>query len=371
MFTIYGKKPGEEVPYGQACDFVLELGEERRGSEIRLLQLTDMQIIDATQRRTPDRLRADEIAAWDRQNIDAQCNSQIRSLVTQTNPDIIFITGDVVYGSFDDSGEVQEEFIRFMDSFQIPWTLTYGNHDNESAIGIERQCELYVEGEYCMFKRGNVTGNSNFTVGISCGGKLERVLYMIDSNVPFVEDETGVRKRMFGKDQLAMLEERAAVLKDITGELVPGFMAFHIPVDCFLEAEESKGYGSGIDCKYIIGVDVPARDGDFGFRLEKNKPIATDGHFKELMHKCGIDGVFVGHCHSIATCITYDDIKWVFGLKTGQYDYHVPGQLGGTIMVSKGGLTNFTVQHVPALVPMGGFPGGAGMWRDFWAKTEE
>ena len=53
---------------------------------------------------------------------------------------------------------------------------------NELAIGVEKQCELYSESKYCIFKRGKVSGNSNFTIGITCGRELKRVLYMLDSN---------------------------------------------------------------------------------------------------------------------------------------------------------------------------------------------
>ena len=154
MFTIYGKDSKEDSLFAGGCDFVLELGEERKGTEIRLLQLTDMQVIDAGQCRTENRLRLDEKAAWTRENVEQQCYAHIRSLVAQTKPDMIFITGDVVYGEFDDSGESLRDFIRFMDAFRIPWTLVFGNHDNEAAIGVERQCELYASSRYCMFRRG-------------------------------------------------------------------------------------------------------------------------------------------------------------------------------------------------------------------------
>ena len=73
----------------EGCDFVIQTEK----TKIKLLQLTDMQIIDSFQRRTPDRLRIDEINAWNPANFDAQCGNQIRSLVTQTKPDLIFITG--------------------------------------------------------------------------------------------------------------------------------------------------------------------------------------------------------------------------------------------------------------------------------------
>ena len=103
------------------CDFILDLPIERKGTPIRLLQLTDMQIIDAEQRRTPDRLRIDEIIAWSPDRFDENFGDHVRSLVATTCPDMIFLTGDMVYGSFDDAGTTFEWFCSFMSSLGIPW----------------------------------------------------------------------------------------------------------------------------------------------------------------------------------------------------------------------------------------------------------
>ncbi|MBQ6825451.1 MAG: hypothetical protein IJP34_02175 [Clostridia bacterium] len=59
MVEVYGKNNASFI---EGCDFVLDFDKDI--SEIKLLQLTDMQIIDASQRRTSDRLRPDEIKAW-------------------------------------------------------------------------------------------------------------------------------------------------------------------------------------------------------------------------------------------------------------------------------------------------------------------
>ena len=162
------------------CDFVLRLDSDRKNTKIKLLQITDMQIIDSLQRRTPERLRIDEVNAWKPENFDSMCGNQIRSLVVQTKPDLIFITGDIIYGSFDDSGTTLEWFCGFMDSLEIPWAPVFGNHDNESAKGVKWQCEQFEKSKYCIFARGNVSGNSNYTVGIAVGDELVRVLHMLD-----------------------------------------------------------------------------------------------------------------------------------------------------------------------------------------------
>ncbi len=331
------------------CDFGVVLDTDR---EITILQLTDTQIIDESQSRTKERLGHDERTAWSRENIAKNCYNHIRSLVTQSHPDLIFFTGDVVYGSFDDSGDILADFISFMDSLEIPWTMVFGNHDNESKIGVECQCEMLESSKYCLFKRGNISGNSNFTVGIFCGEKLKRVLYMLDSNGCIADAK-------IHPDQLDYMNSCGTEVRRKHGN-IPGFMAFHIPVDIFHEAEYSKGYSSPEAPNYLLGVDIASKDGDFGFNCEEAKYaspyIKTDSQFREALNTCRIDGIFVGHCHKIATCINYCGMKLVFGLKTGQYDYHLEGQLGGTVITLIPESNDFKVHYLPSLVPHGPFP---------------
>lgn len=351
-------------PAYEGCDRVVVLNEDR---PIRLLQLTDMQVIDGSQRRTPDRIRIDEINAWTRENFDAQLGNHIRSVITQTNPDVIFITGDIVYGSFDDSGEALSWFVALMESFDIPWAPVFGNHDNESKMGVKWQCELLENSKNCLFARGNVTGNGNYTVGIAYGDTLKRIMYMTDSNGcgdcsdPEVTSAQGIYP-----DQLARIKECSEKIKEAQGDAVKGMMAFHIPIKEFSVASKDKGYEINAP-HYTLGVTVKAKDGDFGSKYETEHGIDCGDMFSFLKY-CGIDSVYTGHYHKNNTKIVYNDITWVYGLKTGQYDYHTAGSIGGTLIIDD--LSVLAVTHVPSLVPLASYPGGAAMFKGFFAEDK-
>lgn len=325
-------------------DFIVQ----KKKARFKILQITDMQWIDAAQQRTPDRLAQDEQWAWPTHRVEALCGNQIRSLVAQTKPDLIITTGDNVYGSFDDNGSMLERFCTLMDSFEIPWAPVFGNHDNESAMGVDWQCRRLEESKYCLFKQGAVTGNGNYGIGIAEGERLIRLLHMVDTNGRLCP------KGIY-PDQLEQIRERAARHPE-----AKGMMAFHIPVQGFAEAERAKGY----EDYYTIGVDYPAAQGDFGFKYEPLKPIELD--LIPLLKECRIDGVFAGHCHRIATHISYEGIRWVFGLKTGQYDYHLPGSTGGTLITLEG--EDFTVQYVPSMTPCAPYPASMPMFKNFFAE---
>ena len=145
-------------------------------------------------------------------------------------------------------------------------------------------------------------------------------------------------------------------------------MAFHIPCAEFAYAEEEKGYKTKEREFYTVGVDFAPQDGDYGCKGEKMHTLPAIEGFSELLKEASVEAVFCGHCHSINTVITHNGVRWVFGLKTGQYDYHMPGQLGGTLVTLECG--GFNVTHIPALTPLSAYPGGAKMWRGFFAEDK-
>ena len=353
MTTLYGKSPPVPAPFAGIADFLLDLPADR---PLRILQLTDMQVIDASQQRTPDRLNEREILLWQPEYIPLHCTDPIRSVVAQTNPDLIFITGDVVYGEFDDSGRSLELFCDFMDSLGVPWAPVYGNHDNETRRGVDWQNSRLEASPLCLFKKGSVSGNGNYSVLLTQGGKPLRALYMMDSGGCMGSPSESARRRPgFAADQYDWLYTTAETVNTAAGETVPSFVCFHIPTIQFHQAAVHKGYQTTDEGeKYVIGVTSPAVDGDFGCKREPISCIPTPEDFVEKLNASGVDGVFVGHCHANNTSVLWQDIRWTYGLKTGQYDYHTAGQLGGTLVTLW--QKDFTVVHVPSITPLASMP---------------
>ena len=337
----------KDVPASLAglCDVFVEV----ESASPRILQLTDMQIIDADQRRTPDRISEEKIRYWASDRVDANLLSHIRDLVAQSRPELILITGDIVYGEFDDSGRMQQMFADFLDRFEIPWAITFGNHDNESAIGIENQCRLYENTRFGLFRRGTCTGFGNYTVGLVYEGKLIRVLYLLDSHGcgRAFSPEAKIKGGLY-PDQLEMVKKTAEAIEARTGAMVPGFAAYHIPTKEFVLALQS--YGREIGSYFTIGAEQEAVNGDFGYHGEKFKPVNAEEDLTPLWRDCGVDGIFAGHCHKINTSILYNGVRLTFGLKTGVYDYFTNGQLGGTVIDCTPNGT-FGVHHLTTLVP--------------------
>lgn len=361
-----------ECPNGAAIrksrepfDYTVSIGE---GHRPRLLQLTDMQIIDSSKARRPDRLCQKENDCWRPENMNAECFDHISSVVAQTRPDMIFITGDVVYGEFDDDGGTLALFRDFMDSLGIPWAPVFGNHDNEARIGVSRQCDILDASDYCVFSRGHTTGNGNYSVLLEQNGQPVRALYMMDSHgCGGSGDPNLYRAPGFSGDQIDWLKNCGDLSVSCLHRAVPAFVCFHIP--------SSDVYDADIDAAYLTkdnpyarftlsataGNGTVARNGDFGCHGEAHSCFASSAGFWDGLRAVRADGVCFGHCHANNTSVLWKGIRWTYGLKTGQYDYHTVGQLGGTLYVINPSPKSadclpdntddapFSVFHVPAL----------------------
>ena len=315
-------------------DFTLNI---THGGEIRILQITDMQTIDANQRRYPTRIEGWKLTEWVPEKNDENSYSYIRDLVKRSSPDLIIITGDITYGEFDDAGTSQLEFCEFMDSLEIPWAPVYGNHDNETKMGVEWQNEQYEKAKYSLFKKGDVFGNGNYSIAVKQNGKTVRKIAMMDSNGCAGIGISGG----FRDDQLQWLKNTMSEEAD-----VPGFVCFHIQTRDFADANIAAGYQADYDTAekpnlFEIGKDVPSKNGDFG---KKGERFGGDRPIHALCKECGIDGVFVGHCHANSTSVLYDGVRYTFGLKTGLYDYYLKDSIGGTLITLDD--KRFSVKHL-------------------------
>ncbi len=356
---VYAKfKPQfKETPTQPLVDFTVEV---ETGREARILQITDTQILETAKKRYPSRVSTSQTLSDE--DLYNDCFKYIESAVAQTDPDLILMTGDNVYGEFDDDGNNLKRLIAYMDSLNIPWAPVFGNHDNESTMGVTWQCQQFEQAKNCLFKRGEVTGNGNYSIGIMQGGKMIKAIFMLDTNGcangytysydpsfgTYNEDEDIKTSVGFNRDQLEWLESSAKMIDLQAGVPVSKFIAFHIPTAEFAYAAEEAGYQKDNQLNnkeyYTIGKDVEAQNGDFGSKGESFACYSQVGLW-EILKANHFDGVFVGHAHRNNVSILYEGIRLTFGLKSSVYDSHNPLQLGGTgIYIAEGG-TGFRVEH--------------------------
>lgn len=326
-------------------DYVIDLNVDR---DIKILQLSDTQIIDSSQARTEDRLGTVGNLEYAPENIEALLWSQMRAVLAETKPDIILLTGDLVYGEFDDAGTSLQLLIEFMEEQKILWAPIYGNHCNESAMGVVWQSAQLANAEYCLFnRRHEIGGNGNYSIGVAVNGQLQRSIYMLDSNGCWASTDTEVTYRTgMTQEQKEWYRDMALRTNQIAGKTIPSFLAYHIPTDEFLDAAQAACYqGTSDSVTYTIGVDNIAQPGDFGYKGEVFKSAYDAGDLHKYMLEVGTDGIFCGHSHCNNVSIAYGKVRWTFALKIGLYDREAPTQ-GGTLITIGNNDGSFNVQHV-------------------------
>ena len=303
-------------------DFVVKIPSGR--SPI-ILQLSDPQIIDSS-KAAEGRLSAEESSYWTPDKKEARCYKYIREVVEATRPDLILIAGDIVYGEFDHDGEALLGFVEFMEELGIPWAPVLGNHESESRMGVDWQCEQFASAEHCLFRQRSLTGNGNYTAGIEQGGRLTRVFYMLDSNSGKPSERSLVNGHSkhpagFGEDQIAWYTEDIGVLRMAYPDVGISF-TFHIALASFEDAYAKYGYvserGASVFPLIIDGRDESDRD--IGMLLSPIHLWDGDRRVWNGLKALGVDSIFVGHDHEACAGVVYEGIRCQFGLKSSTYD---------------------------------------------------
>ena len=325
------------MDYKDCIDFRLDFHLDR---DIKILQITDMQPVDPSQQRYDGRLNYFPFNApfTDKMKYESEFY-YLDKAIKDTNPDLIIITGDIVYGEFDDNGNNLTEFCNFMDKYKIPWAPIFGNHDNECKLGVTWQCNQFLNSKYCLFKRRELTGNGNYNIGIFNNDKLIRVIYMIDSNgvwhgktygyidnyPPYNLDEKIERRVGIFEDQRKYIYDTGKTIDKLNKDVVKKTIYTHIPPDFINKFAFKKGYQSTDENRndelFNLGGTSLIDNKDFGEKGEIIGGFESNELYNELK-ELSFDTMFVAHCHNNTLSIDCDGLRVSFGIKSSTYDYH-------------------------------------------------
>ncbi|WP_130860407.1 metallophosphoesterase family protein [Gracilibacillus phocaeensis] len=249
----------------------------------KVLQLTDLHIGE-----TP--LNADDQKTFD----------LIKSTVKEIDPDLIVVTGDLIWSEgVTDPEKSFHELIEVFNSIEKPIAVTYGNHDTEEGITrsdlriLERKLLHAVEKKHSFI----VEDRESYCVEIrEQNGDLAHVLYIVDSgaNDPL---EIGTYEFVHPK-QVNWFYDVSGLYQQEKKQATEDLLFLHIPLPEYHEAwKNGKAYGY----KYE----------------EVSSPAVNTGLFTSLLLNKQVKGVFCGHDHDNDFEGSYHGIKLCFGRITG------------------------------------------------------
>ncbi len=201
---------------------------------------------------------------------DTKCTSVdtlrfTQSAVEKVKPDLIVFTGDQLdVVSLWGKGEKAEANVKtaierlfsVYESFNVPFVLTFGNHDCETGVPNDKQVEFYRELKNCICFDDLADGRpdaATFNVPVlsSDGSKIALNFYIMDSHTK----TSGVGYKGVNDEQLKWYTETAEGLKMKNGgNAVPSMVFQHIPVSNIMELFKEVPKGTkGSQCDYVKG----------------------------------------------------------------------------------------------------------------------
>ena len=250
--------------------------------------------------------------------------------INEAHPDLIVITGDVFTFA---SKHTAKEFVKFMDDHNIPWTLTFGNHDEQCFFSIDWLTNLLNNyGHNCLFKdlqNDDVQGNANFAINLMKDNKAFEQVIMMDSNRYYFGSYFGYD--YFKQDQIDWYERLVNYTTEQNGGVVDSLMFYHIPLpevrDAWAAAEENPAL--------VIKPEGTPQGGEQ--REEPCNPDYNSGFFDKIKALKSTKGMYFGHDHVNDYLVKYEvepgyDIHFGYGIKATDRVYSDEDLLGGRVI---------------------------------------
>lgn len=243
----------------------------------------------------------------------------IKNVLETEKPDLVVFTGDLIYCSPADKA-LQTLFQPVIDR-KIPYTVTWGNHDDEQNMNRTNLQEYAEKQPYYMGKRNwDIPGACNFVLPVSSNKneKPASLIYCFDSHA--YSGIEGVKGYDWIKpEQVNWYRENSRrYTQQNNSEPLPSVAFFHIPLPEYNMAAADE--------------NAPL----VGYRLEKACAPALNTGMFTAMKECGdVMGTFVGHDHDNDYATAWHGILLAYGrFSGGNTEYnHLPEGNGARVIV--------------------------------------
>ena len=229
--------------------------------------------------------------------------------LTREKPELVVFTGDQIYGvhpSFymGDKLKSAEKTIKTIadavNRHNIPFAVTFGNHDNQVGLTNADQAEIYSRFEYCVHgEYAAEDDKGTFRLPLYCDSEHVFDIYLIDSNGQSITGEY----LPVSEKQLEWFKSEREKAKE-NGKYTNGIVFQHIPVPEFFDVLKRVKFGTkgAVEAfrthkgEFYVLPDEIVRNG--GFMHESPAiPDRNSGEFDVLREKGNILALIVGHDH--------------------------------------------------------------------------
>ena len=309
--------------------------------DFRLLNLTDPQL---------------KIEEWDEGNQTGDIfRKTVETLIERLSPDLITLSGDLSYaGDF----ASYKKFADYFDSFKIPWTCCFGNHDNQDGDGeVQKVIEEYMKHEFFVFERCDSSlGNSNFVILVEKNGKNAEGIILMDTHdrVYYKTNSCGINQAWgyLTTEQLDWYSEQVSELKALGCNDTT--LITHIPINAYLLAAEAAFKNPQPDKSIKLSDSYGADLWNEGYEASYgvlHEPISAypedEGAFNLICKLDSTKNIICGHNHVNNWVVNYNGVRFIFATKTGSGSYWEPEINGGTVLdIGESGVISVAHEYV-------------------------
>lgn len=240
----------------------------------------------------------------------------IDKTVETANPDLIVLNGDSF--TFADKHVVNKLFSH-INSYGVPWTFTFGNHDdqgyyNDTYISRLLAGDTYENAKYIFLKDDDVTGRSNFVISLRQNNAPVYNVFVLESHCVNYEYNG---YDFLKQDQIDWFER---ISKDTAkGKFLPSSAYLHIsPPEFFTAAKNPDKY------QVLIG-----STDEFGGGPNPSYELGFFAKAKE----CGLKSMHCAHDHINDSVILYEDVYLAFGVHATDRIYGDDAKIGGQVLI--------------------------------------
>lgn len=255
----------------------------------------------------------------------------IEKEVKTYHPDLLVFSGDIIYSMIEHGATNPEksfsEFITFTDSLNIPYTVTFGNHDAEEQITRSELRDIFEkQAKNAVIKNHSaiIADRENFTIELlgSNSDEVKNVFYILDSG-----DYSNTEHSYYAwvlPEQISWFKATASYYKRPEPEK-KDLIFQHIPIPEYWLASQSiidGNFHESIDM-ILNGINSMNEFGTSKISFDNGvySPEINSGFFSELVMNGHIWGMFVGHDHDNSFNGLYKGIHLVYGQSTGYNTY--------------------------------------------------
>ncbi len=320
--------------------------------DFRVMQLTDVHIG----------------GGWMCTSKDTMALNAVAAMITAEKPDLVIITGDLVYpvpyqaGTFNNMNSA-ELVATLMESLGVYWLPVFGNHDTEIYSKYTREdiSDFYSDEKwtYCLFQNNSnddVDGYCNAVINVkNSQGIITQSLYTFDTHSYVDGDYLGIgwkydnihenqiewykaNVEKYNKQNVDLINSSNAENKEEllnTYSTVKSLAFWHVPNTEYLDAWNEyveAGYEDTENTKYYYGVV-----GETGKMVYSG--VYEDEIFEAMQEMGSTKGIFCGHDHLNNFSIEYKGIRLTYGFSIDYLAYSGISKLG-----SQRGCTMITVK---------------------------